>query len=248
MDMGLEGKVALVTGAARGIGAEIARAFALEGCDLCLVDLDEEGIERVAGEIRAEGRSALAVRCDVRNVEEATRAVEQAVEQLGELHVLVCNAGITSDAVVWKMSERAWDDVVDVNLKGCFTMVRAAVPRLRERRWGRIVAVASINGLRGKAGQANYAASKAGLIGLIKSSARELGGFGVTANVVAPGMVMTEMTRRLPESFVTRALDDAALDRLASPRDVADAVVFLCSERARSVTGEVLRVDSGQYI
>jgi NAD(P)-dependent dehydrogenase (short-subunit alcohol dehydrogenase family) len=248
MDTCLRDKVALVTGAGRGIGAGIARTLAREGCDLCLVDLEPEGVASIAEEIRELGRAVHVVVCDVRDSAEAARAVQEAVDHLGALHILVCNAGITRDAVVWKMTEEEWDAVVDVNLRGCFTMVHAAVPRLREQEWGRIVAVSSINGVRGKFGQANYAAAKAGLIGLIKSSARELGTFGITANVVAPGLVMTEMALQLPERFITQARSEAALGHLATSEDVADSVTFLCSERARSITGEVLRIDSGQYI
>jgi len=249
MDTGLDGKVALVTGAGRGIGAAIARALALEGCDVCLLDRErDEAIEALADEIRALERRALTLQCDVRDFDQAERAVDQASQELGALHVLVCNAGITRDAVVWKMTEAAWDDVIDVNLKGCFNMARAAAPIMREQQWGRVVAVSSINGLRGKFGQSNYAASKAGLVGLTKTLARELGAFGATANVVAPGMVMTEMALALPERFAADALADAALDHLAEPEDIADSVAFLCSDRARSITGEVLRVDCGQYI
>jgi len=249
MDTGLDGKVALVTGAGRGIGAAIARALAQEGCDVCLLDREENtAIDALADDIRDLGRNSITVQCDVRDFEQTGQAVQRVVDELGALHVLVCNAGITRDAVVWKMTEEAWDDVVDVNLKGCFTMARAAAPVMRAQKWGRIVAVSSINGLRGKFGQANYTASKAGLIGLIKTLARELGAFGVTANVVAPGMVMTDMALSLPERLLDAALTDAALGRLAEPEDIADSVAFLCSQRARSITGEVLRVDSGQYI
>jgi len=249
MDTSPADRVALVTGAGRGIGAAIVRSLAGEACDVCLVDLDGAGpVRAVADEVRALGRKAVVVECDVRVVEDAERAVTAAVDELGSLHMLVCNAGITRDGVVWKMSEDAWDDVLDVNLKGCFTMARSAVPAMRAAGWGRIVAVASINGLRGKFGQANYAASKAGLIGLVKSLAREVGAFGVTANVVAPGMVMTDMTRALSERFVAEARAAAVLDRLAEPDDVADAVAFLCSDRARCITGEVVKVDCGQYI
>jgi 3-oxoacyl-[acyl-carrier protein] reductase len=249
MDTSPADRVALVTGAGRGIGAAIVRSLAGEACDVCLVDLDGAGpVRAVADEVRALGRKAVVVECDVRVVEDAERAVTVAVDELGSLHMLVCNAGITRDGVVWKMSEDAWDDVLDVNLKGCFTMARSAVPAMRAAGWGRIVAVASINGLRGKFGQANYAASKAGLIGLVKSLAREVGAFGVTANVVAPGMVMTDMTRTLSERFVAEARAAAVLDRLAEPDDVADAVAFLCSDRARCITGEVVKVDCGQYI
>ena len=146
------------------------------------------------------------------------------------------------------MDEEAWDQVLDVNLKGCFSYARAVAPVMRAGSWGRIVATSSINGLRGKFGQANYAASKAGLIGLCKTLAKELGRYGVTANVVAPGMVRTEMTASLPEEAVEGALSETVLGRLAEPEDVADAVCFLCSERARHVTGSVLKVDGGQYV
>lgn len=249
MDLGLNGRVVLVTGAARGIGAAIARSFAQEGCDVAVLDREGAvGLETVASQIRSAGKRALVVEGDVRDLEGAVRTVQRVREELGGLDVLVANAGITRDAVIWKMEEDAWDDVIDVNLKGCFTFARAAAPVLRERSWGRIVAVASINGLRGKFGQTNYAASKAGLIGLCKSLARELGRFGVTANVVAPGMVNTEMASELPSRFIEAAKEEGVLGRLAEPDDVADAVAFLCSERARHITGEVLRVDGGQYI
>jgi 3-oxoacyl-[acyl-carrier protein] reductase len=249
MNLGLEGRVALVTGAGRGLGAAIARRLADEGCDVALVDLVREGpVHEVAEEIRGLGRRALTLACDVRDVGGAEAAVAEAVRELGALHVLVCNAGITRDAVVWKMSEDDWDEVVDVNLKGCFSFVRAAVPFLREAGWGRVVAVSSINGLRGKFGQANYTAAKAGLVGLSMTLARELGAFGVTVNVVAPGMVLTEMARALPDDVVDRARAETVLGRLTEPDDVADAVTFLCSEAARSITGQVLRVDAGQDI
>lgn len=249
MDLGLHGRVALVTGAGRGIGAAIARALAAEGCDVALVELAVDGpVQRVAEEIRALGRRAHPVACDVRDFDAAGSAVERVVRELGGLHVLVCNAGITRDAVSWKMSEAEWDDVLAVNLKGCFNFVRAAVPALREAAWGRVVAVSSINGLRGKFGLANYAASKAGLVGLAKSLARELGAFGVTVNVVAPGMVLTDMVRTLPDEVLEGARSEAVTGRLAEPGEVASAVTFLCSEAAGSITGETLRVDGGQYL
>lgn len=249
METGLGGRVALVTGAGRGIGAAIARAFAREGCEVCLAEIDTEGpVRAVADAITARGSRALVVSCDVRRRADAEEAVRAAVEELGGLDVLVCNAGVTRDSVSWKMREDAWGEVLAVNLTGAFEVARAAIPVMRAAGWGRIVAVSSINGLRGKFGQANYSASKAGLIGMTKSLAREVGAFGITANVVAPGMVMTDMARSLPEDVLAEARGDAVLRRLAEPDEVADAVVFLCSDRARSVTGEVLRVDCGQYI
>jgi 3-oxoacyl-[acyl-carrier protein] reductase len=249
VDLGLAGKVALVTGAGRGIGAEIARTLAREGCDVALADVDTQGpVTRVAEEIREMGRETLVTRLDVRDFNAAAEAVAWTVQEMGGLHIVVSNAGITRDAVSWKLTEEAWDAVLEVNLKGCFNVVRAAIPTLRAQGWGRVVAVSSINGLRGKFGQANYAASKAGLVGLAKTLARETGAFGVTVNVVAPGMVQTEMAAGLPESILASARSETVRDRLTEPREVAETVAFLCSEAASGITGETVRVDSGQYI
>ncbi|MGA9837420.1 MAG: SDR family NAD(P)-dependent oxidoreductase, partial [Gemmatimonadaceae bacterium] len=168
--------------------------------------------------------------------------------EFGRLDILVANAGVARDAVIWKMTELQWDEVLDVNLKGCFAYCRAIAPILRAQRRGRIVTIASINGLRGKFGQSNYAASKAGVIALTKSLARELGGAGVTVNCVAPGLVRTEMTAALPAEIVDNAKRESALGRVAEPEDVAQVVTFLCSAQARHVTGMVIKVDGGQYI
>jgi len=249
MDLGLAGRAALVTGAGRGIGAAIAKALAHEGCDVALVDrVVDDAARDVAKAVESAGRRSLAIAADVRDFAAAEAAVARTVETFGRLDILVGNAGIAADAMSWKMSEQQWDDVLDVNLKGCFAYARAAAPVLRERRGGRIVFIASINGLRGKAGQANYAASKAGVVALGKTLARELGRAGVTVNVVAPGMVRTPLTEALPVEVLQRAVDEAALGRIATPEDIADAVVFLCSDRARHVTGAVIRVDGGQNI
>jgi len=216
---------------------------------VALADLSEEGpVQAVADEIRAQGVKALVVACDVRDAGAARRAVERVEKELGALHVVVSNAGITNDAVSWKLSDQAWDDVLAVNLTGCFNVVRAAIPLLRKQGWGRVVATSSINGLRGKFGQANYSASKAGLIGLVKTLARETGAFGVTVNAVAPGMVMTDLTRTLSDERLAYARAETAVGRLAEPSDVANAVAFLCSDAAAAITGETLRVDAGQYI
>ncbi len=162
--------------------------------------------------------------------------------------LLVNNAGITRDRSLQKMSDSEWAAVLNVNLTGCFNMIRAVAPAMTTNGFGRIVNITSINGLRGKFGQANYAAAKAGLIGLTKTAAREFGKKGVTVNAVAPGMVMTDMAKALPPEILKRAVDEAALAELAHPDDIADAVLFLLSNAARAVTGEVLRVDAGQYI
>jgi 3-oxoacyl-[acyl-carrier protein] reductase len=247
MTLELAGQAALVTGAGRGIGAAIAREFALEGCDVALVDLDAfADAEVVAAEIRASGRRAIALRADVSSFAAAAEAVALAVRGLGRLDHLVCNAGIARDAMIWKMSEDAWDQVLDVNLKGCVAFCRAVAPLFRGQRHGKIVNIASINGMRGKAGLSNYSASKAGIIGLTQTLARELGPKGVNVNCVAPGMVRTAMTAKLPREILEKSVAETALGRIAEPEDVARVVVFLCSERARHVTGEVVRVDGGQ--
>jgi len=247
MELGLAGKVALVTGGGRGIGAAIARALAREGCDVAVVDRVPDDAARAVGRaIETAGRRALLIEADVRDFTAAEAAVGRTVRELGRLDVLVANAGVTADAMSWKMTEEQWDTVLDVNLKGCFAYARAAAPVLRASGGGRLVLIASVNALRGKAGQANYAASKAGVVALGRSLARELGKSGVTVNVVAPGMIRTAMTAALPPEIVQRAVDESALGRIGEPEDVAAAVTFLCSDAARHVTGTVLRVDGGQ--
>jgi 3-oxoacyl-[acyl-carrier protein] reductase len=249
VDLGLLGKAALVTGGRRGIGAAVARALAREGCDVAIVDQVLDGAARgVLREIESAGRRGALHQADVRDFAAAERVTGAVGAGFGRLDVLVCAAGITADAMSWKMTEAQWDDVLDVNLKGCFACCRAAIPGFRGQRSGRIVAIASINGLRGKAGQANYSASKGGLIALVRTLARELGPSGVTVNAVAPGMVVTELTRRLSPDVMARATAETALGRLGSPEDCADAVLFLCSDRARHVTGAVLQVDGGQFM
>ncbi len=247
MDRTMEGRCALVTGAARGIGAAIARELARQGAKVALLDLRIEGpLSELAAELASTGGEAVALAADVASFEEVGRAVGEARDRLGGLHILVNNAGINRDAVLWKMEEASWDAVLDVNLKGAFNTLRHAAPILREAGWGRVVNVASINGLRGKFGQANYGASKAGLIGLTKAAAKELGRFGVTVNAVAPGLIETEMVAAMPEEARRKSLEEIVLGHMGQPEDVAAVVAFLCSEGARHITGEVIRVDGGQ--
>ena len=249
MDYRLRDRVALVTGGASGIGAAIAIALAREGCDLAIVDRrrDAKG-EAVMGAIEAAGRRAVLHEADVRDFALAERTVLAVAKQFGRFDVLVCCAGITDDALSWKMTEAQWDGVLDVNLKGCFAYARVAGAWMKDHRGGRIINIASINGLRGKFGQANYAASKGGMVALSKTLARELGKFGVTVNVVAPGMVRTEMAAVLPMEVVEKAVDETVLGRLAEPEDCAAVVAFLASDAARHVTGQVIAVDGGQYL
>jgi len=249
LELGIKNKVALVTGGSRGIGAAICRLLAEEGVDVALTCSSRvQDAERVAEEIRALGRRAAVFQADVADFKRAEEVVAQVAEKLGGLDILVCNAGVTWDGVVWKMTEEQWDKVIDTNLKGYFNYNRAASRLLKERHWGRIVNLSSINGLRGKFAQVNYSASKGGIIAMSKALAKELGKFNVTVNVVAPGMVRTEMAENIPQEFIDKAINETVLGRIADPRDVAEAVVFLCSERARHITGEVIKVDGGQYI
>jgi 3-oxoacyl-[acyl-carrier protein] reductase len=198
--------------------------------------------------VEAAGRRALALQADVADFDQTEATVATVLESLGGLDILVCNAGITWDGVLWKMTEKQWDTVIDTNLKGYFNYNRAAAGIFKDQRSGKIVNISSINGLRGKFAQCNYSASKAGNIALTKSLAKELGKFNVNVNAVAPGMVMTEMAETIPPEFLNAAVKETALGRIATTEDVAYVVAFLCSDFARHITGVVIKVDGGQYI
>jgi NAD(P)-dependent dehydrogenase (short-subunit alcohol dehydrogenase family) len=236
----------LVTGGGRGIGLGIAEAWARRGVAVAAVDSDPDGAERLRAACASHAAPHAFYDADVRDHRRAREVVEDAIHRFGRLDYLVCNAGITRDRVLWKMDEAEWDEVIAVNLKGAFNYVRAAAPHLIERRAGRVVFISSINGLRGKFGQTNYAASKAGLIGFARALALEMGPRGVTVNVVAPGFVRTAMTGSLPADVIERAGAESALKRVAEVEDIARAVEFLCTDGGRHVTGVVLRVDGGQ--
>jgi 3-oxoacyl-[acyl-carrier protein] reductase len=250
LQLDLRGKTALVTGGYRGIGAAIAAALAMEGCRVAVVDQRAPAeAEAVLAAIEAAGaEKGLALQADVTD-SAATDAVTERVRAVfGSWDILVCNAGITADSMSWKMTDEQFDRVIAVNLKGYFNYNRAAARVFKAEGGGKIVNIASINGLRGKLGQATYAASKGGVIALSKSLARELGRHAVNVNVVAPGMVLTEMMAAVPEKFRAQAVAETVLGRVAAPRDVANLVVFLVSAAARHITGEVVKVDGGQYI
>lgn len=242
----LRGKVALVTGTASGIGAAIAIELADDGADVAL--FDQASSSGVAAKVKSLGRRAVEIQGDVRDSASASESVRRVVADLGRLDILVTSAGITADGVIWKMTDEQWDAVIDVNLKGTFNFVRAAATAMREQKAGRIVCITSINGMRGKFGQSNYSASKAGVIGLVKSAAKELGRSGITVNAVAPGMILTEMMAGLPEEVKLKAIDETAIGRLGKPEDVAHLVSFLASDFAGHITGEVIKVDGGQYV
>jgi len=240
--MDFKDKTVIVTGAARGIGRVIAERFSRLGAAVVINDLNQEAVERVAAEL---GGQAVGIRADVTNAVEVKDLFAKTMERFGRVDVLVNNAGVTRDGLMVRMDEKDWDMVLDINLKGAFLMTKAAAKYMMKQRSGRIINISSVVGLIGNAGQANYSASKAGLIGLTKSSARELASRGVTANVIAPGFIETDMTRNLSESARENLISQITLSRLGTPDDIASAVLFLASDDASYITGQVLAVDGG---
>jgi 3-oxoacyl-[acyl-carrier protein] reductase len=244
----LANQVAVITGAGRGIGRAIALKFASEGAEIVCVSRTAENAEKVAGEVRALGRKAWALAVDVADAAAVNAAAEKILAEAGRVDILVNNAGVTRDGLLMRMSDEDWDTVLDTNLKGAFLFTKAFSRALIKQRSGRIINVSSVIGLIGNAGQANYAASKAGLIGFTKSVARELASRNITANVLAPGFIETDMTSGIHEPLRATILKQIPMNSLGHPEDIANAALFLAGPGARYVTGQILTVDGGMVM
>jgi len=242
--MDLSDRVAIVTGSARGIGRAIALKLAEVGATVVVNDIGES-VNSVVQEIKAMPRQSLAVIADVSSPPDVTRLVEEAMAAFGRVDILVNNAGITRDQLLMRMSDEDWDQVLNIDLKSVFLCSRAVLRHMVKQRWGRIISLASIVGVVGNPGQANYASAKAGIIGFTRTMAKEVASRGITANAVAPGFIDTEMTRHLPEEWKQQLKSRIPVGFLGTPRDVAETVAFLASKEARYVTGQVLNVDGG---
>jgi 3-oxoacyl-[acyl-carrier protein] reductase len=247
----LEGKNAIVSGGSQGIGTATSLELAREGANVCvLYRKHEDEAKQVVDEIKAMGRKAIHLACDIASFKDAERVVKDALAAFGRIDILVNNAGMNWDGVCWKMTEEQWDRVIEVNLKGYFNFVRQVAPLFKDQKYGKIINITSINGLRGKFGQSNYSAAKAGIIGYTKALAKELGPFGVNVVAIAPGLIETAMMSQNEsrDKIIDMAMNEMALKRIGLPEDVATVIAFFASDKARHVTGEVVKVDGGQYI
>ena len=244
----LEGRVAIVTGASRGIGRAVAASLAEDGASVVVSGRDAARLDTAARELEALGAPVLAVPGDVSRREDVDRVVSEARERFGRIDILVNNAGITRDALLARMRDEDWDEVLNVNLRGAFLMMRAAAKVMMRQKGGRIITIASVAGAMGNAGQANYSAAKAGLIGLTKSAARELAHWGILVNAVAPGLIETDMTAAIPPEAREALLAQVPLKRIGVAREVAEVVRFLAGDGASYVTGQVIHVNGGLYM
>lgn len=244
----MENKVAIVTGSGRGIGKAIALKLAQQNMHLVICDIDDDSIKTTVKEVEQLGVKAIAVKVDVTNTQQVNHLFDQAMAAFGRVDVLVNNAGITRDNLLIRMKETEWDAVMAVNLKGSFNCLKAAAKIMMKQRTGKIVNIASVVGVMGNVGQANYAASKGGVISLTKSAAKELAARNITVNAVAPGYIETEMTKNLPDSVTAAFLDLVPLKRAGQPEDVANVVSFLVSPAADYITGQVVHVDGGMVM
>lgn len=248
MDKHLSNRVALVTGGGQGIGRAVALRFAGEGAKVVVIDIVAESARAVADEIKAAGGEALAITCDVTRRDQIDALVGQVLAAYGQIDILCNNAGITRDARLVKMTEDEFDSVVDVNLKGVFNLTQAVAPHMIERGYGRVISASSIVGLYGNFGQTNYVATKAGVIGMTRVWARELGPKGITANAIAPGFIATDMIKTVPQKVLDDFAGRTPVRRLGTPEDVANAYLFLASEESGFINGIVLSVDGGLVV
>jgi 3-oxoacyl-[acyl-carrier protein] reductase len=247
--MNLEGKSALVTGASRGIGREIALELARQGANVAVNFAGNEAMaNEVVDEIKGLGRESFAVKCNVSNSEEVSGMVKETIDRFGTLDILVNNAGITKDNLLMRMKEEEWDDVININLKGVFLCTKAVTRQMMKQRNGRIINIASIVGVSGNPGQANYVAAKAGVIGLTKTTAKELATRNITVNAIAPGFISTDMTDKLTEEVKTEMLKQIPLARFGEPKDIAKAAAFLASSDSSYITGQTLHIDGGMVM
>lgn len=247
--MKLEGKTALVTGASRGIGKEIALQLAREGANVAVNYAGSEAkANEVVEQIKALGRDAVAIQCNVSDSESVTRMVKETIDRFGSLHILVNNAGVTRDNLIMRMKETDWDEVIDINLKGVFLCTKAVSRQMMRQRNGTIINIASIVGVSGNPGQANYVAAKSGVIGLTKTTAKELAPRGITVNAIAPGFIATDMTDELSEDVKAEMLKQIPLARFGKPTDVANVAIFLATEASAYMTGQTLHVDGGMVM
>ncbi|MGE5308250.1 MAG: 3-oxoacyl-[acyl-carrier-protein] reductase [Deltaproteobacteria bacterium] len=246
--MKLQGKIALVTGGGRGIGRDIALLLAGEGADIAIWDVNMQEAQKTSADIEALGRKCLIDQVDVTSFEKVEQGINKILDKFSKVDILVNNAGITKDNLLMRMSDAEWDAVLNVNLKGTFNCTKAVSRPMIKQRYGRIVNIASIIGIIGNKGQANYAASKAGIIALTKTTAKELASRNITANAVAPGFIATDMTAKLPEELRQEMLKLIPLARMGTPNDIAKACAFLVSDDAAYVTGQVLVVDGGMVM
>ncbi len=241
----LEGRIAVVTGGARGIGKAICERLAAEGASLAIVDIMQEVADETVAEFKAKGVKAVAFAANVAKPEDAVNAIKAVIDEFGRIDILVNNAGITRDTLMMRMSEADWDLVMDVNLKGTFNFIKAAMRPMMKNKYGKIINVASVVGRMGNAGQANYSASKAGVIGLTKTAAKELATRNISVNAIAPGYIQTDMTKDLSDQAKDAFMTVTPMKRAGSPEDVAGVVYFLSSPDSDYVTGQVINIDGG---
>lgn len=243
--MNLKDRTAVVTGGGQGIGREICLRLAKEKAKVAVFDVDEESSKKVAKEIAIEEGEALVVKVDVTEYEQVKRAISYVIDKFKGVDILINNAGITRDSLLLRMKKEDWHKVLEINLSGVFNCLRAVIRPMIKQGYGRIINISSIIGIRGNIGQANYSASKAGIIGLTKSAARELGRYGITVNAVAPGFINTAMTRKLSKELINKIVSQIPLQRIGRPQEVANLVTYLASGEAGYITGEVIKIDGG---